>query len=274
MCAADADPRRAGYDRSFLMGLFSKALGAVTGGLSSALKGDWASALTGGLTGFADVYGAQQQNELNSARAVQAMQFGRESAQIGMDFGQRSADKAMAFSSDQAARQMSFQERMSSSAYQRTMADMRAAGINPILAYKQGGASSPSGASGSGSQVGGLGAAGVSIPSINELSGGLASAQAAQRLSVDMRQTRAQTRQTTAQTSMTKFQAYHEAEKIRKAEHDTATAHAESRIAEDKQVGTAMLAKWLRSGTGSTMFKIDRFFRALNPFTSSARDLR
>jgi hypothetical protein len=75
-------------------------------------------------------------------------------------FGARNQNKAAQAAT---AKQMEFQERMSNTAYQRATKDMRAAGINPMLAYMKGGASTPAGASYSPVNVGAAGAQNMNL---------------------------------------------------------------------------------------------------------------
>lgn len=60
-------------------------------------------------------------------------------------YNQIQQNAAMSYNSAQALADRNFQEKMSSTAYQRAVEDMRKAGINPILAFANGGASTPGG---------------------------------------------------------------------------------------------------------------------------------
>lgn len=96
--------------------------------VTGSLLGSVGSSLLGGLFGKKSTDDA---NEAQIASAREQMEFQRQANQKAMDFS----------------------ERMSSTAHQRQVADMRAAGLNPILSAKYGGASSPSGVTSGGAQA-------------------------------------------------------------------------------------------------------------------------
>lgn len=104
------------------MGIFSaKSLGSVaTGAISGGLTGGWTGAALGGLSGLGSALDAASQYSY-----------------------QKSLNNA----------QMSFQERMSNTAHQREVQDLKKAGINPLYSAMGVGATTPSGASGSAPEV-------------------------------------------------------------------------------------------------------------------------
>lgn len=131
---------------------------------------------------------------------------------VGGMFGLAGQDKANSGNRQVAQENRDFQERMSNTAYQRAIADMQLAGLNPMLAYSQGGASTPGGAT---TQIG------------NSLGAGVASAAQTSSMMQGVSQTR--------QNDALKDQVLAQTEKIR-SETMTNQMHTAKLAAEIRQM--------------------------------------
>lgn len=119
------------------MGLFSGILGAVgtaiAPGIGTAIGGAIGGAIDGDRARSTANQAADQMNAFNADQSAQTRQFNQEQAALNRTFQWDSQQEAERYGTE-----------MSSTAYQRATKDMMAAGINPMLAVSQGGASSPS----------------------------------------------------------------------------------------------------------------------------------
>ena len=138
----------------------------------------------------------------------------------GLSFlGQSGANKT---NMDIAQNQMNFQQQMSNTSYQRAVKDMQAAGLNPMLAYSQGGATTPSGAS---TQVQNKLGAGVQAYQQSQATSSAAALQREQIKTIDPT-----IQNTQSQTMLNSANAALSAANAKKVEAETANAIAQNPV--------------------------------------------
>ena len=109
------------------------------------------------LSGLASSVGAENQKnrDFNSAQAQITRDFNAREAELARQFSADEAEKNRLFNAAEAEKNREYQTLMSNTAYSRAMADMKNAGLNPILMMSKGfSTNNPSGSMAQGSSAG------------------------------------------------------------------------------------------------------------------------